>query len=116
MRYFDSRTSISQIGTKYSLVFEQFRLGLAGIGTSYASYPAKERFHNLRLSIQKPVCVLDIQIPTEEATNPPSLRKYGASRQFIHNPDRFKIVHYQSYTEKYVRKYLRNYFCGQIIK
>ena len=73
MRYFDSRTSISQIGTKYSLVFEQFRLGLAGIGTSYASYPAKERFHNLRLSIQKPVCVLDIQIPTEEATNPPSL-------------------------------------------
>ena len=75
---------------------------LAGIGTSYASYPAKEQFDDLRLSIQKPVCVLDIQIPTEEATNPPSLCKYGASRQFIHNPDRFKIVHYQSCTEKHV--------------
>ena len=105
-----SQALISQIGAKNSLVFERFRLGLAGIGTSYASYPAKERFHNLRLSIQKPVCVLDIQIPTEEATNPPSLSNMvrPGSLSIILIDSRY-IVHYQSCTETYVRKYLRNY-------
>ena len=59
-----SELAVKPIDLKVSCFFEQFCLGLAGIGTSYASYSAKERFHNLRLSIQKPVCVLDIQIPT----------------------------------------------------
>ena len=95
-----SQALISQIGAKNSLVFEQFRLGLAGIGTSYASYSAKERFHNLRLSIQKASVCFRYSNPYPRFAN--MVRPGSLSITLIDLRFLIKVE-----TEKHLRKYLQ---------